>query len=322
MAIGCGRDGSDGAASPHARQALPARPIARLAGEENEGAAKLRLSAQLLEEHPLPLSAKVRQTLKVMGHEMRGVGEYYQMPNPAGDGEVGVLSRMDLRLQIHDRTATWTQVCDGRYLWTETKVPDEEKTLASPTGVPGYSTRLDRIDVAEAAEALALPRGEGGTLAGALSGLPHLLRTLAGVFDFAPPCAIRIGTADVWLIEGRWNPAVLADLLPEQAAAARLGEIDLGLLPPRIPDRVKVYLGQNRTGPWLGDLAASRAPPPDLFAFRIEYSRQDPDTGDVHPILNLEIDAVRFDDGKLFPDRFAFKSGRKHRNTTPRFVRP
>ncbi len=269
----------------------------------------------------MPLSAKVRQTVKVMGHEMRGIGDYYQMPSPAAEAWAGVLSRMDLRLQIHDRTAAWTQVCDGNYVWTETKVPDEEKTLASPTGTPGYSTRLDRIDLGEAAETLALPRGEGGRVAGAMAGLPQLLRTLAGTFDFGPPRAIRLGTADVWLIEGRWDPTVLSDLVPEQKPAARLGEIDLGLLPPRMPDRVRVYLGQNRTGPWLGDLSTCRAPPPDLFAFRIEYSRQDAETGEVQPLLNLEIDAVRFDDGSLSPDRFTFKSGRKHRNATGRFVR-
>ncbi len=319
-ALGCGRH--EGKTAARARPAQPsASQAARLTKAEGDGASKLRLAAQILEEHPVPLSAKVRQTVNVLGHEMRGAGDYWQMPQAAEGAVVTVLSRMELRLQIHDRTATWKQICDGKYLWTETKVPDEEKSLTRPDGEPGYSTRLDRVDLAEAAQAQVPSRGENRALAGALSGLPQLLRTLAGTFDFSPPQSIRIGDVNAWLLEGRWKPAVLGDLVPEQRPATALGEIDLGLLPPRIPDRVKVYLGQNRSGPWVGDLASRRVPPPDLFPFRIEYSRQAADSDEVSQVLNLEVYDVAFDDDTLRADKFTFKTGRKHHNATPRFVR-
>jgi hypothetical protein len=319
-ATGCGNRDNRAAATQQAGQAQALPPkTASLAKGADDGASKLRLSAQLLEEHPLPLVAKVRQSVSVLGQEMRGTGDYCQMPYAGEKALVGMLSRMDLRLQIHDRTAIWKQVCDGKFIWTETQVPDEEKTAARLDGKTGYSTRLDRVELAEMAEMGALPRGP--SRAGALSGLPHLLRTIAGAFDFAPPRAIRIGNADVWLLEGRWDPGVLAELLPEQRPAAALGQIDAALLPSRVPDRVKVYLGQNRTGPWLGDLAARRAPPPDLFAFRIEYGREDPETGEVHQVLGLEIVDV-FDDENIRADRFTFVPGkRKPRNATQRFVR-
>jgi hypothetical protein len=58
-----------------------------------------------------------------------------------------------------------------------------------------------------------------------------------------------------------------------------------------------------------------------LFAFRIEYGRQDAETGEVSQVLNLEVYDVNFDDGKLRPDKFTFKTGRKPRNATPRFAR-
>jgi hypothetical protein len=237
-----------------------------------------------------------------------------------------MLSRMDLRVQIHDRTAMWKQVCDGKFIWTESRVPDEEKTLARADGEPGYSTRLDRVDLAEALEKQGLVRDSDAPPAGAVSGLPQLLRTLAGVFDFAPPRSILMRSpdgkwVDVWLLEGQWDPGVLGELLPEQGRAIKLGAIDLGLLPPRMPDRVKVYLGQKRSGPWLGALTSDRPPPPDLFPFRIEYGRQDAETDEVAQVLNLEVYDVVFDDDKLRPDKFTFKSSRKHRNATSRFVR-
>jgi hypothetical protein len=314
--VGCDRwqrqDTPRGPAKPHGG-------LARFSASDKDSVQKLRLAAQNLEEHPTPLSAKIRETVHVLGHQMVGSGEYCQMPNPDEAGFVRLLSRMDLRLQIHERTATWKQICDGKAIWTDRKVPDDEKTATRNDGEPGYSTLLERVLLEEVEQAKVWPHESGQPLAVSLSGLPQIIRTLAGSFDFAPPRIVQFGRATVWLLEGRWNAAALGDLVPGQRTALASGDIDRKTLAARVPDRVRIYLGKDRTGPWLGDLAAARGPFPDLFPFRIEYGRQSAD-GDVHDLLSLEVFDVDVNDGNLPPQKFTFASRRQPKNATARFV--
>jgi hypothetical protein len=298
----------------------------------------LHSAAQTLEEHPVPLSAKLRQKVNVLEQEMPGNGDYYQMPNPAaeplaagrlrethrGDDAdpqpAATLSRMELRLQIHDRTAIWRQVCDGKFIWTESKVPDDDKTLLRGDSEQGYSTKLERVDVAEVIVA------DGGANRAArqnlpgLGGLPQMLRALAGAFEFAAPRVVRLAGAEVWELEGGWQPTYLAELL-SSPGPAKTGRMTLPALPARMPDRVKVYLGKDRTGPWVDDLKSLRVPPPDLFPIRVVYCRRSAESGVVQEMLTLEVFQVTCDDQKLRPESFAFHSKRRYRDTTARFAK-
>jgi hypothetical protein len=87
----------------------------------------------------------------------------------------------------------------------------------------------------------------------ALGGLPKLLTALDTHFAFGVPMATVVGQKEklpVWRLEGRWKPAVLANLLPEQQQAILAGEpADLSPLPPHLPHGVTLILGRDQVIP-------------------------------------------------------------------------
>ncbi|MCO6456892.1 MAG: hypothetical protein J5I93_16460, partial [Pirellulaceae bacterium] len=72
----------------------------------------------------------------------------------------------------------------------------------------------------------------------------------------------KLGTHDVWVLEGTWKPAQLVRLLPDQKPLLLAGQLPSGeLLPPHLPQHVRLVLGRDPIVP--------------LFPYRIEYLRQE-----------------------------------------------
>ncbi len=157
--------------------------------------------------------------------------------------------RMVLKLQVGDKTSSLLQVCDGQFLWTNRNLHGQSK--------------LTRLDVARAEGALrqadnASPREDLRILPG-IGGLAKVLRGLSAAFEFTAAEPGRWGKEQrpVWKLHGQWRVRWLTKILPDQKEALLAGQPpDLSKLPPHLPDRVVLLLGQD-----------------DLFPYRIEYRR-------------------------------------------------
>ena len=124
----------------------------------------------------------------------------------------------------------------------------------------GNDRSLGRVDLGRLARAR--PRTPGAAAPDfslSLGGLPRLLWSLRTSFRFAPPTENRLDDLHVWTLDGQWNSARLAMLLPDQKAAIDAGQpVDLSKLAPQLPDRVVLRIGCD-----------------DLFPYRIEYWRRE-----------------------------------------------
>ena len=213
------------------------------------------------------ISARVRQQIDLFDNQILGTGLYFQQGHAQQR-----LTRMEVRSQSGERATTMLEVCDSRNLWTF-------------HGTPGGST-VSRIDFervekafADAAaaraaqlrdfqvrERLAQPGRNSARIEQiaplpdrpAASGLPKLLDGLRDNFQFERTTPGRLGEMPVWIVEGVWKPARLIAAVPDQKANIEAGRpIELKKLPPQLPERVVIEVGQQ-----------------DLFPYRIQYLRR------------------------------------------------
>jgi len=230
------------------------------------------------------VEVKLRQTARLFGQEVTGTGTYLQRQSPRGQ-----LLRLELKLQVGDQLSSLQQVCDGRFLWIR-------RDVAS-------AVSLGRVDLERIRDAIrdgGRPTWvDGASNWLAIGGLPQLLAALGENFQFSAPQAVRSDKASLWLMDGRWKPQRLAELLPDQRDAILTGQsADLARLPPQLPTDVRVLLDQN-----------------DLLPYRIEYRRSrasgktaSPDAAAAEPMAVLEILDVRRPQD-LDPGLFAYEPG-------------
>lgn len=212
------------------------------------------------------VTARIRQRAELFGQPVIGSGSYAELRG----GETPLI-RLELQTQSGEEWASLVQVCDGQTFWTYEKLPRGES--------------VSQIDVRRAMAALKQAEGQpkpGGGLLPGLGGIPRLLRGLHRAMEFqTAQCGTMAGMA-VWRIEGSWRRGHLAAMLPKQQAAIERGEpIDLRGLPPHVPDRVVILLGQE-----------------DLFPYRIDYCRTEsaPRAGS-RTLLTIEYFEVSLDRG-------------------------
>jgi len=228
------------------------------------------------------VSARIHHEVYLFDKRLIGSGNYWQQR----DGS-DLLSRLELKIQLGDRTSSLLQVCDGRFLWTKRNLVGEPEL--SRVDIDRVLRRLEEAEP----DSLATPQGEWP----GLGGLPRLIRALRDAFEFSTPAEPgQWGQArrPVWRLQGHWTAKRLAQLLPEQKEAIEAGKpADLSRLPAHLPDQVVVILGQD-----------------DYFPYRIEYRRTltdaRPTDAGPHPsralvvmqlydvMLNVPIDPKRF----------------------------
>lgn len=191
------------------------------------------------------ISARLHAGINMLGRQLVGQGVYYEE-----DPRRVRRMRFELTTPLGNQTATLLHIADGRYLWMY-------QLLGSDSQLVRYD--IDRIahSIDQAADNPALDRA--GWYPN-LGGLTRLLRRLAGAVTFEPPAVDQIQQTRVWKLQGVWNTATLAALLPDQKAAFEQGRpFDLSRLPPHVPDRLVLWIGQD-----------------DLFVYRVEYWRKAP----------------------------------------------
>jgi hypothetical protein len=205
---------------------------------------RLALAIQALQARRA-VSAKIRHKIDLFDKQLIGSGNYLEQRQ-----EPVSLLKLELKIQLGPRTSSLVQVCDGRYLWTYSKLLGD-----------GSLARLDAVRATKALrEAETTGSGEVEMLPG-LGGLPQLLRGLHVSFDFisAEKSTLnsKSGQVAVWRLQGRWKARQLAELLPRQKQAIEEGKaVDLTKLPKHLPDHVVLFLGDE-----------------DSFPYRIEYRR-------------------------------------------------
>jgi hypothetical protein len=183
------------------------------------------------------LSARVRFRIALFDQELIGAGTYFQ----SGAGQQKKL-RSELRLQTQDDVIGALQVCDGRYLWSN-----------SETFIGPMLTRVDLRRVRQRREQQGTANADE---IWAWGGLPKLLKNLETSFqwDQALTGYLEADKTPAWSIRGMWRGEQYAKLVPEQTP--QLGETVLGGFPAQVPGSVTLYIRQQ-----------------DYFPQRIEYRR-------------------------------------------------
>jgi hypothetical protein len=233
------------------------------------------------------ISARLRQKIHMLNHEVIGKGSYEQV----GRGEQRRF-RLELVVPVGETMSSFQRIHTGKYLWVCEEL--------------GSQTTLAQIDVDLVRRVLAQRRGprtaagSGGGIAMPLEGLPKLLANLNDSFQFT---TVRQGYLDqlaVWRLEGTWKPAVLAEWAGDQKDKVLAGEpINWKSLPQQLPQRVVLTLGHD-----------------DLFPYRMEYLRdsaaagKQDDSNGAGTIATLEFFEVRLG-GPIPPQRFVFQPGNR-----------
>jgi hypothetical protein len=230
----------------------------------------------------------MRHRVDLFGRRLVGAGSYMEQRTAEG-----LRFRLELKIQLGDEVSTLLQVCDGRYVWRYVRLHDH-----------GELTRWDVVRILQSLEeAGQLDRLQRIDDWPGLGGLSSLLRGLHAAFDFptAEPVQL-VGKVDgetvpspqlpVWRLFGQWKRQKLPQLLPDRREEIESGHpIDLSELPPPLPEAVAICLGRD-----------------DLFPYRVEYYRSDPEArgqgrGALRPVvtvelfevnLNVPVDANRF----------------------------
>jgi hypothetical protein len=189
------------------------------------------------------IKARIRYQINLFDQQLIGAGTYFQ----AGAGPEKKM-RYELRVQRADEVTSWTQVCDGRFLWT-----------AADTWNEPVLTRLDlkliRTRQEQKTGTSSFVEGSPWTWAG----LPKLIRSLQDHFQFesATSGVLDPGQTAAWALRGTWKGPMLGNLWPEQQSGLQSGgAIPWSNMPGQFPGTVTIYVRQS-----------------DYFPLRIEYRR-------------------------------------------------
>ncbi len=185
----------------------------------------------------------------LVGTNVRLAGGYRQL----GSGDKRCFA-LDLTGQLADTPLRWTQTSDGRLLWTGLRWDDGKQNAEQSL------TRIDlrrvRKNLAADDDGFAPQPGEAAAVLQAelwspFGGLPMLLGGLDKHFDFGPPRVMKLQNNRVLAMVGRWNEAVLKQLLTVTPlpGAKPVDPPDLSKIPDRLPQHVVVVLDEAQHTP-------------------------------------------------------------------------
>ena len=172
------------------------------------------------------ISARIRHQARLFDHKLVGNGTYFQQAT-----EALPLSRWEMNTQIAGKTASFTQIYDGQYLWTDRRFPSGrqihrlEVALLHSRMKEAESGRL-RLSV--------FKEGQGG--------LSQMIAETIQNFDFERPRSTQLEGSPALALLGTWKEDSLRRLWP--AAAKREGKEGISW-PDHLPHHVLVLVGQN-----------------------------------------------------------------------------
>ncbi|MCG8451129.1 MAG: hypothetical protein MI725_16295, partial [Pirellulales bacterium] len=212
-------------------------------------------------------------------HTLVGSGDYWQQ----GTGDKP-LTRWEMNTLIAGKTASYVQVFDGAYLWTDRRLPSGRQVHR--LDVELLQSRLRHGRQARQ-ELLLVTEGQGG--------LAQMLAALLHKYNFDQPRPTQLNDMPGFALLGRWKAQQLQQVWPE---AAHDEQADPPPWPEQIPHHVLVLVGQN------------------MFPYVFEYRRQnDAYLADTvaglrpahDPLLRYELYEVKFA-AAMKRSRFVFPS--------------
>lgn len=174
-------------------------------------------------------SAHVRQKARIGPRVLVGTGRYVQ----SGHGEEQRF-RFESTLECDTESFASLEVCDGLFCWNYRRDGADMETLRrfDVRRVRDHVARLDPTAAANPAPYL--------------GGLQRSLWMLRQWFRFVGVDVAELDGATVWIVEGRWDPARLAELLPQVVeAAGGVTAVTPRDLPDGVPWSVRVVVGQS-----------------------------------------------------------------------------
>jgi hypothetical protein len=252
------------------------------------------------------ISAEMRYRIAAFGHTLVGTGNYLQY----GQG-LEKLLRLDLRMQVGDKTATVQEIRGSESYWVRRDVPP-----APPS--------LGRVDLNQLRKSLAagtvpsagdvLPQGEWIML----GGLSRLIAALEQNFAFGEPRSeeLQFQASDgkstvrlpIWVVTGEWKPERLAALTAREPGKSKS-------IPEQLPDRVEMVLGRTE------DVLP-------LFPYRITYwrtaaadAKSKKDAVDAPPRELLTLELFNVSRKRIDEREFQYQPGDQDvQNLTPFYV--
>ncbi|MFM8413885.1 MAG: hypothetical protein ACKOCX_04085 [Planctomycetota bacterium] len=277
-----GEDGKRGAsvysrrAAAHlaAAAAAAAPPAGESGGEEAAQAERIVASSLARIGRAETVAIRLRQRVRLGDRVLVGVGRYLQ----AGQGEEQRF-RFETSLTSDSESFEITEVSDGIFCWLHRRTGPDPATLH----------RIDIQRVRNRLEELGAP--DPADTAPYLGGLQRNLWWIRQWFRFQEAVAGEIDGRPVWIVEGRWQAAMLKFLLPDVVAAAGPeGEIRPEQLPDGFPWAVRLAVGQSDLLPYRfeflgvpGERPVAPAPPEPIAV--VEF---------LEVVLDGEVDATAF----------------------------
>jgi hypothetical protein len=179
------------------------------------------------------VTAKLRYESRLGDETLMGAGNFWQL----GTGPQR-LTRWEMQTQVADKSASYVQVFDGRYLWTDRHLPSGRQVRRLDVG--NLKARL-RSSVGTTAT----PSDWEDLISGAefRGGLSQMLADLLRRYQFAAPRATELNGFALDALIGHWRPEQFAELCPLQ------GEDQAW--PAQLPHHVLLMVGRNNLFPYL-----------------------------------------------------------------------
>jgi len=185
----------------------------------------------VLEEH-VSIAAKFRYEARLHDQKIVGTGNYWQQRTQSDR-----VTRWEIQTQIGEQTASFVQVYNGNYLWTDRHLPSVRQVhrldVAWLQARLREESRGGATDKREAWIAAVQRRG----------GLGQMLADLLRNFDFQPPQTTQLNGLPVNALIGHWQPEQLLYHWPD---AAKLGSEQTPEWPEQLPHHVLLLVGKNR----------------------------------------------------------------------------
>lgn len=252
---------------------------------------RLLLQALNQLERRRSVTARLSYDVWLRGERLSGRGSYWQQ----GSSED---LRVRLDLQVIGQESSLLQVCNGRALWIDRRLPIG-RTVSQINLRQLRSDMLlredgfDKIGPGQASWSPTQP-----DVLACYGGLPRLIASLSQHFSFMPRQAMRLvspgsppqASIPYFAVVGHWKPEKLAMLAGGESSVENQGTEAAAGLPDRFPQEVLILFGQA-----------------DLFPYRIEYRQREtqPPAGpnlpaatfqlSASPIVVLEFSDVAFD---------------------------
>jgi hypothetical protein len=187
--------------------------------------------------HRPSVAARMRHTARLHEIAQSGSGRYWQRGTLHEQ-----VTRWEMQIQVAGKMASYVQVFDGNYRWTDRTLPSGRRVYRLDTSrLPSHRRSAPLATNAFDAQtdfSIVATEGQGG--------LAEMLFDTMRRFTFARPRPSQLDGMAVYALVGQWRQTELEKLWPEMAGAK-----DLPPWPRQLPHHVLLLVGKNNLFPYV-----------------------------------------------------------------------